>query len=98
LGDGVSISQDYLNSMQDMLDSGQMTAEELQKIMRVQGYEMHFDGWKRVPGATRYLTVTTGYGTADAKTTTTEEVEELVVPIINGQDPSKGQSFAKGTT
>jgi len=52
IGEGSTLSDDALDSMQEMLDTGQVTYEELQKMMRMKGYEMEITGWKEVPGAT----------------------------------------------
>lgn len=89
IGQNATISDDYLNSLQAMLDSGQMTADELDALMRAKGFEIEYDGWKDLPGPISRMRQdyyrageTTPY-----KTDYIETRETLQVPIINGQVP-----------
>ena len=92
LGENATVSQDYLDSLQAMLDSGQMTSDELDALMRAKGFEIEYDGWKEVPGPssrTRQDYYHAGE-TTPYKTDYIETSETMMVPIINGQAPDVG--------
>lgn len=87
IGQNATISDDYLNSLQAMLDSGQMTADELDTLMRAKGFEIEYDGWKDLPGPKSRITQTITPSNGEPYTQTIESEETLQVPIINGQVP-----------
>ncbi len=86
VGEGTTISDDFLNSMQAMLDQGQITEEQMQEMFRMKGIEMKVTGYKNVPGPkTRTVqTITNGLGIKSKKII--EEQQDIQVPIINGDD------------
>ena len=92
LGENATVSQDYLDSLQAMLDSGQMTSDELDALMRAKGFEIEYDGWKEIPGpSTRVRQDYYHAGEKDPyKTDYIETTETLNVPIINGKAPEVG--------
>ena len=87
IGQNATISDDYLNSLQAMLDSGQMTADELDALMRAKGFEIEYDGWKDLPGPKSRITQTITPSNGEPYTQIIESEETLQVPIINGQVP-----------
>lgn len=103
LGEGTTISDEYLDSLQAMLDSGQITAAQLQGLMRAKGFEMEITGWKKVPGPkkeiTQEITGTDANGKEINYKKVIKEQEEMEVPIINGEAPdvSAGQSLSRGS-
>lgn len=92
IGEGTTISDDYLNTLQAMLDNGQITADQLQGLMRAKGFELEITGWKEVTGP-ETITSQTSY-TIDPNTgkripgeTKVWGIKETMqVPIINGDD------------
>lgn len=92
IGEGTTISDDYLNTLQTMLDNGQITADQLQGLMRAKGFELEITGWKEVTGP-ETITSQTSY-TIDPNTgkripgeTKVWGIKETMqVPIINGDD------------
>lgn len=92
LGENATVSQDYLDSLQAMLNSGQMTSDELDALMRAKGFEIEYDGWKEIPGpSTRVRQDYYHAGEKDPyKTDYIETKETLTVPIINGKAPEAG--------
>lgn len=92
MGQNASISQEYLNTLQAMLDSGQMTADELDKLMRAKGFEIEYDGWKEIPGPSSRVRQDYYHAgeTKPYKTDYIETSETLTVPIVNGEAPDPG--------
>ena len=88
LGEGTTLSGDFLNTVQQMLDAGQITEDQLEGMMRAKGYELNITGWKEVDGPKKTIkqTITgTGlFGLGKQEKTITEQ-EKIQVPIINGQ-------------
>ena len=94
LGKGATISDDYLNAMQQMLDSGQVTEEQLQKMFTAKGFTLKIDGYKFVPGVEKTITST---NLSTGVETIIKEQEQLKVPIINGESPDvKSMASGKG--
>lgn len=78
----------YMDTIQKMLDAGQITQEELEKIFRAQGYEFHVDSWKEVPGPEKTITRTITDEEGNTRTETEKSLELMKIPVING-DTSK---------
>ena len=102
LGSEAEISQQYLDTLQEMLYNGQLTEEELQKMMRMKGFEMNITGWDTMPGpvTTTYQTVST-WDDKDKEwkqqsVNRLESSEDIKIPIING-DTSKLKGKLSGT-
>lgn len=93
IGEGTTLSGDFLNTIQGMLDSGQLAEDELQKIMHAKGYELEISGWKEVDGPTKTITQEIIDWTGVPQKKTIKETEKLQVPIINGEG-----SAIKGTS
>jgi hypothetical protein len=75
-----------------MLDSGQMTSDELDALMRAKGFEIEYDGWKEIPGPSTRVRQDY-YHAGDEKPYKTDYIETketLNVPIINGKAPEVG--------
>ena len=98
VGEGAYLSEDYLNTIQDMLDSGVISSEQLQQLFRAKGYELQITGWDEIDGPEKTITRTT-YDADGVKTgsETIKESEKIKVPIING-DSSRIKSMAAGAT
>ena len=88
IGEGATLSGDYLNELQNMLDAGVITSEQLQQVFRAKGYEYEVTDWKRVPGPTKGITRTIYENGEKKGTEYVEETEDILVPIINGQTSS----------
>ena len=97
VGEGTTISDDFLNSMQAMIDQGQVTEEQMQEIFRMKGIEMKVTGYKSIPGpkTTTVQTITNSLGFKTTKTI--EEQQDIQVPIINGDDSGIYAANANGT-
>lgn len=92
VGEGTTLSSDFLNSVQDMLDAGVITSEQLDKLFRAKGFELEVEAWDTIDGPIKTITRTT-YPEGkpnEAITEVIEEKEKIKVPIINGRKP-KGQ-------
>jgi hypothetical protein len=86
LGEGTTISQDYLDTLQEMLDQGQITEEQMRKAFRMKGIEMEITGYKKVKGPSQTIVQhIDGPGFLDYDKTITEDTW-IEVPIINGDD------------
>ena len=87
VGKETTLSSDYLNSVQDMLDAGVIAEEQLEDLFRAKGYELNITGWKKMPGpkTTMVRSVYDGETGATKYTERIEQSEELTVPIINGK-------------
>ena len=89
IGKESTLSSDFLDSVQDMLDAGVIAEEQLENLFRAKGYELNITGWKKIPGPIKKITQTT-YDPNDLDNKTTkiiEEQEDINVPIINGKAP-----------
>ena len=89
IGKESTLSSDFLDSVQDMLDAGVIAEEQLESLFRAKGYELNITGWKKIPGPVKKITQTT-YDPNDLDNKTTkiiEEQEDINVPIINGKAP-----------
>lgn len=89
IGKESTLSSDFLDSVQDMLDAGVIAEEQLESLFRAKGYELNITGWKKIPGPVKKITQTT-YDPKDRDNKTTkiiEEQEDINVPIINGKAP-----------
>ena len=89
IGKESTLSSDFLDSVQDMLDAGVIAEEQLESLFRAKGYELNITGWKKIPGPVKKITQTT-YDPKDPDNKTTkiiEEQEDINVPIINGKAP-----------
>ena len=92
IGEGSTLSDTYLETLQQMLDAGQITEEQLQNMMRAKGFEFEITGWKEVDGPEKTIKRTSyNEDTGDTETYTITEQEKMQVPIINGKgDAIKG--------
>lgn len=89
IGKESTLSSDFLDSVQSMLDAGVIAEEQLESLFRAKGYELNITGWKKIPGPIKKITQTT-YDPNDLDNKTTkiiEEQEDINVPIINGKAP-----------
>lgn len=89
IGKESTLSSDFLDNVQDMLDAGVIAEEQLENLFRAKGYELNITGWKKIPGPIKKITQTT-YDPNDSNNKTTkiiEEQEDINVPIINGKAP-----------
>ena len=89
IGKESTLSSDFLDSVQGMLDAGVIAEEQLESLFRAKGYELNITGWKKIPGPVKKITQTT-YDPNDLDNKTTkiiEEQEDINVPIINGKAP-----------
>lgn len=89
IGKESTLSSDFLDSVQGMLDAGVIAEEQLESLFRAKGYELNITGWKKIPGPVKKITQTT-YDPNDQDNKTTkiiEEQEDINVPIINGKAP-----------
>jgi transposase len=88
IGEGSTLSGDYLDSLQKMIDSGSITEDQLQSLFRAKGYELKVTGWKKISGPEKTITQTIHQeGKPDITKTITEQ-EKINVPIINGDTSS----------
>lgn len=84
LGEGTTISDSYMDSLQSMLDNAQITEEQLRKALRMKGIEMEVTGYKKVKGPSQTIVQKIdGPGPLDYTKTITEDTW-IEVPIING--------------
>lgn len=84
LGEGTTISDTYMDSLQSMLDNAQITEEQLRKALRMKGIEMEVTGYKKVKGPSQTIVQKIdGPGPLDYTKTITEDTW-IEVPIING--------------
>lgn len=92
VGEGTTLSSDFLDSVQAMLDAGVITSEQLDKLFRAKGFELEVEAWDTIDGPIKTITRTTyPEGKPDeAVTEVIEEKEKIKVPIINGRKP-KGE-------
>lgn len=104
IGANATLSQDYLDTLQAMLDNGQITQDQLKQLFASQGYEFKVTGTKKVQGPTTTTYTTTSTWDADTGDWTIksrekhENTEEIEVPIINGHvDSVKGETLASGS-
>lgn len=104
IGANATLSQDYLDTLQAMLDNGQITQDQLKQLFTSQGYEFKVTGTKKVQGPTTTTYTTTSTWDADTGDWTIksrekhENTEEIEVPIINGHvDSVKGETLASGS-
>ena len=92
VGEGTTLSSDFLDSVQDMLDAGVITSEQLDQLFRAKGFELEVEAWDTIDGPIKTITRTT-YPEGkpnEAVTEVIEEKEKIKVPIINGRKP-KGE-------
>lgn len=86
VGEGTTLSGDFLETVQQMLDASQITQDELENLFRAKGYELNIDSWKMVDGEERTITKIK----LDKDGNPTDEVEsytektKIKVPVING--------------
>ena len=86
IGKESTLSSDFLDSVQNMLDAGVIAEDQLETLFRAKGYELNITGWKEMPGPEKKITRTVYNGDGSVKSTETiGEKEHLKVPIINGQ-------------
>lgn len=102
IGANARLSQDYLDTLQAMLDNGQVTQDQLKRLFASQGYEFKVTGTKKVPGPTTTSYTTTSTWDADTgdwivkSREKHENTEEIEVPIINGHVDSV-ETLASGS-
>ena len=82
LGEETFVDQKYYDAMQQMLDAGQVTEEQLQKLFTAKGYTLKIDGYKWVDGPEKTITYTDSRDEGSSYQIT--EQERIKVPIING--------------
>ena len=91
IGEGTTLSGDFLDTIQAMLDAGQITETQLEEMMRAKGYEFEVTGWKEMDGPKKTITQTYKNWLGQEITKTITEQEKIQVPIINGEgDAVKG--------
>jgi hypothetical protein len=88
IGEGSTLSGDYLESLQKMIDSGSITEDQLQSLFRAKGYELKVTGWKKISGPEKTITQTIHQEGKPDITKTITESEKINVPIINGDTSS----------
>ena len=99
IGKESTLSSDFLNSVQDMLDAGVIAEDQLETLFRAKGYELNITGWKKVPGPVKKITQTT-YDPDNSEEKTTKVIEtqeDIQVPIINGDTSGIKSSDISGT-
>ena len=86
IGKESTLSQDYLNQVQNMLNAGVIAEEQLEKLFRAKGFELNITGWKSIPGPIKKTTQKTYDGNTGKEESykVIEEQEDIKVPIING--------------
>lgn len=111
IGKETTLSSDFLNSVQGMLDAGVIAEEQLENLFRAKGYELNITGWKNMPGPETTMTRTIYDGATGEKKATEiiKQSEDIKVPIINGDTsrldvtnvsgpaPTKVATIAKST-
>lgn len=85
VGKESTLSSDFLNSVQSMLDAGVIAEDQLETLFRAKGYELNITGWKKMPGPEKTLTRKVFRSDGTEYSETIKESEEISVPIINGQ-------------
>lgn len=85
IGKESTLSSDFLNSVQAMLDAGVIAEDQLETLFRAKGYELNITGWKKMPGPEKTLTRKVSRSDGTEYSETIKESEEINVPIINGQ-------------
>ena len=85
MGKNVNIDG-YLDTLQEMVDAGQITEEQLQMMFKAKGFEFKVTGWKQVPGPEKTITRKYKNWLGREQTDVITEQETMQVPIINGDD------------
>ena len=98
IGKESTLSQDYLNQVQNMLDAGVIAEEQLEKLFRAKGFELNITGWKSIPGPIKKTTQKTYDGNTGKEESykVIEEQEDIKVPIINGDTSGLKSSQISG--
>ena len=86
LGEQTEISDEFYNQVQEMLDQGIITEQQLESMFRAKGYELEITGWKEMPGPEKTITRKIYHEDGSEDTEIIKESEALRVPIINGDD------------
>ena len=86
IGKESTLSSDFLDSVQDMLDAGVIAEEQLENLFRAKGYELNITDWKEIDGPEKTITQKTYVGGKKVSTKTIKESEKIKVPVINGDD------------
>ena len=86
VGKETTLSSDFLDSVQGMLDAGVIAEEQLEKLFRAKGYELNITDWKEINGPEKTITQKTYVGGKKVSVKTIKESEKIKVPVINGDD------------
>ena len=99
IGKDSTLSQDYLNQVQSMLDAGVIAEDQLEQLFRVKGFELNITGWKNMPGPVKRTTQKTydGFTGKEESYKVIEEQEDVRVPIINGDTSGLKSTQVSGT-